>query len=233
MQKPKVTAILVAAGKGTRMGANINKQYIELQKKPIIAHTLGVFQQAPLIDKIILVVGEKEIDFCKKNIVDKYDINKVSAIVKGGKERTDSVYNGLRAIDEACDVVVIHDGARPFVTEGMLAAAISTAKDMGAAIIGVPVKDTIKVINEDMQVANTPAREFLWAIQTPQAFNFSLLKGAYEQRAQFHGLTDDAMLLEKLGYPVKVLMGSYENIKITTPDDLLLAQEILKKGENQ
>lgn len=230
MANRKVSAILVAAGKGKRMGANINKQYIQLKGKPIVAHTLSVFEKSAMIDEVILVVGKEEVAYCRKHILEEYRFKKVTTIVPGGEERRDSVYQGLRAITAQPDLVVVHDGARPFVTEAMLQESLEEASKIGAAILGVPVKDTIKVVDENGQVVSTPSRESLWAVQTPQVFRFQLLLEAHNH-GELKEMTDDAMLVEALGHPVKVIRGSYENIKITTPDDLLLAEEILKKGE--
>ncbi|GAB6085533.1 2-C-methyl-D-erythritol 4-phosphate cytidylyltransferase [Alkaliphilus crotonatoxidans] len=231
MGKIKTTAIIVAAGKGTRMGANINKQYIQLLGKPLLAHTLSVFERSPLVEEIILVVGKDEIPYCQIHIVEGYRFKKVSRIVEGGKERRESVYKGLLAAESFPELVVVHDGARPFLTEAMLQEVLREAKEVGAAILAVPVKDTIKVVDEKQLVVSTPFRESLWAVQTPQAFRYSLLKDAHCQ-GQLPGITDDAMLVEALGHPVKVVMGSYSNLKITTPEDLLLAEEIIKKGES-
>jgi 2-C-methyl-D-erythritol 4-phosphate cytidylyltransferase len=154
----------------------------------------------------------------------------VVSIVEGGSERQDSVYNGLKAIHNDCDIVLIHDGARPFVTHNIIEEGINIANKTGACIAAVPVKDTIKVASENMDVVNTPNREALWAVQTPQFFKYQLLMGAYEKLQNSNlKATDDAMLIEELGYPVKIINGSYENIKITTPEDLILGEGILKK----
>ncbi len=229
----KTIAIIVAAGKGKRMGKGYNKQYIFLADKPIVAHTIEVFENMDLIDEIILVVGKGEIDLAKKDIIHKYNFKKVVKIVEGGTERQDSVYNGLKAIDGNCDIVLIHDGARPFVTDNIIEKSIKAAKDAGACVVAVRVKDTIKVVNKNMEVDYTPDRDILWAVQTPQTFRYKLLSEAYG-RLQTGNIkvTDDAMLIEKLGHTVRIVEGSYENIKITTPEDLILGEGILKKREN-
>ncbi|QUH19843.1 2-C-methyl-D-erythritol 4-phosphate cytidylyltransferase [Alkaliphilus sp. B6464] len=225
----KTSAIIVAAGKGRRMGREYNKQYILLGNKPIVAHTIEVFEDSSLIDEIILVVGKGEVDLIKQIIIDKYNFKKVISIVEGGDRRQDSVYNGLRAIGNNCNIVLIHDGARPFITDSIIEEGIDVANKTGACIAAVPVKDTIKVSNESMDVVNTPNRETLWAVQTPQVFKYQLVMDAYEKLQNSNiEATDDAMIIERLGYTVKIIKGSYENIKITTPEDLILGEGILK-----
>ncbi|SDL27102.1 2-C-methyl-D-erythritol 4-phosphate cytidylyltransferase [Natronincola ferrireducens] len=228
----KVVAIVVAAGKGKRMGNDFNKQYILLKNKPIIAHTLEVFEKSNVIDEVILVVGKEEIDFNQEKIIKRYGFQKISKVIAGGRERQDSVYQGLVEVPKDCDIVVIHDGARPFVKEAMLINSIKTAEVKGAAVIGVPVKDTIKKVKDTLEVMETPERKYLWSIQTPQVFRYELIRKAYE--AVIGGdilVTDDAMAVEMLGHPVKIVEGSYENIKITTPEDLIMGERILQKEE--
>ena len=230
----KASVIIVAAGKGSRMDRGYNKQYIILEDKPIIAHTIEVFENNNLIDEIILVVGKGEVELVKESIIKKYNFNKVTKVVEGGKERRDSVYNGLKHVDSGCYVTLVHDGARPFITSDIIEEGIAVAKDMGACITAVPVKDTIKVVDVNMNVMDTPNREELRAIQTPQFFKYDLLLKAYDKLENSDMIaTDDAMLVEKLGCVVKVINGSYENIKITTPEDLILGEGILRmrKGE--
>lgn len=227
----KVTAIIAAAGQGKRMGAGHNKQYLQLMGKPIIIHTLKIFQQSDLIDNIILVIPEAEITHCKQ-ILSSYDMNGID-IVAGGKERQDSVYNGLLKADTA-EIVVVHDGARPLLALNHLEKIVTEAKTNKAAILAVPVKDTIKVANPQGIIQNTPNRSSLWAAQTPQAFKRQLLMKAYQIATadRYYG-TDDASLVERLGEPVIVVSGSYENIKVTTPDDLIIAEAILQRREEQ
>ncbi|AOY78220.1 2-C-methyl-D-erythritol 4-phosphate cytidylyltransferase [Clostridium formicaceticum] len=212
------------------MGQGFNKQYILLKKKPIIAHTLTVFEESEYIDEILLVVGENEINFTTENIIKKYGFKKVIQVISGGKERQDSVYAGLLAIKDLCEIVLIHDGARPFLEKKLIQKTIDVAKNMGAAITGMPVKDTIKIINDKMEVVDTPDRSQLWGVQTPQAFQYRLLKSAYDNiMTEGVFVTDDAMALERYGHAVAVVQGSYENIKITTPEDLLVAESILRR----
>ncbi|NLM03528.1 MAG: 2-C-methyl-D-erythritol 4-phosphate cytidylyltransferase [Clostridiales bacterium] len=226
----KVVAIIVAAGRGKRMGMDFNKQFILLNNKPILAYTLEKFEKTESIDEIVLVVGKDEIGFVKENIIDKYSIKKVSKIVAGGKERQDSVYNGLLAVKEHCSIILIHDGARPFIEEELIEKSIDMARKMGAVVVAVPVKDTIKRVDNDMKVIDTLKRDELWSIQTPQTFQYKLLKKAYDlNRENKDIVTDDAMMVERLGGTVNILKGSYKNIKITTPEDLIIAENILKE----
>ncbi len=214
------------------MGKGYNKQYIILKDKPIVAHTIKTFEESNLIDEIILVVGKGEVKKAKEDIIEKYNFKKVTNVIEGGKERYDSVFNGLKATNKECNIVLIHDGARPFVTEDIIKDGIESVTETKATITAVPVKDTIKTINTNNEVESTPARNTLWSVQTPQFFEYALLINAYEnfQHSSME-ITDDAMLVENLGHIVKVINGSYENIKITTPEDLILGEGILKNRE--
>lgn len=218
----KTVAIITAAGYGKRMGRP--KQFIEIGCKPILERTLTVFNGTKVVDEMILVVNPEDVERSKK-----LKFSKLKKIIAGGKERQDSVFNGLKALPEDAEIVAIHDGARPFVSEQIIEKAISEAKDFGAVVVGVPVKDTIKsVTSNGNRVTGTLNRDELWAAQTPQVFKKDIIVRAYQCK---HRVTDDAMLVEKLGIPVKMVMGSYQNIKITTTEDLKIAQGILKKGE--
>lgn len=226
----KVSAIIVAAGKGKRMERNYNKQYIHLEGKPILAHTLKQFENHEKVDEIVIVVGQGEVEFCRETIAEKFNFSKVRTIVEGGAERYHSVHNGIKAVSEECEVVLIHDGARPFVTGEIINESIASANTYGCSIVGMPVKDTIKIINEEGFVKETPKREDLWLVQTPQAFKKELILQAHQKREKENrSVTDDAMLVEALGLKVKMIKGSYENIKITTPEDLEIGQGILKR----
>lgn len=224
-----VSVIIAAAGMSNRMGSKINKQFIIIDNKPILAHAIDKFEHSPYIDEIVVVTKESEVEYCKKEIVKKYNFKKVSKIVKGGKERQDSIYNGIMALNEKTDIVLTHDGARPFVRLESIAKGIEGASKYGACVIGVPLKDTIKVVDTKDQVHHTPNRALLWAAQTPQCFTIELLKEGYEY-AISEGIvgTDDSSLVEKKGYTIKMLMGSYDNIKITTPEDLIVANSLVK-----
>ena len=220
--------VIVAAGTGSRMNMGINKQFIKLEGKEIIAYTIEKFYNNSNIEDIVVVVKEDESEFFKKEILDKYNFKNVK-IAYGGKERQDSVYNGLKLLDEKCDVVLIHDGARPFVSDKIIDKSIEEAKEHKAIVVGVPVKDTIKVIDNDKNIVDTPNRSVLWAVQTPQTFDYNILIDAYKDafKNKFYG-TDDAMLVERIGYKVKMLEGSYNNIKITTLEDLNIGSQILR-----
>lgn len=220
--------VIVAAGTGSRMNMGINKQFIKLEGKEIIAYTIEKFYNNSNIEDIVVVVKEDESEFFKKEILDKYNFKNVK-IAYGGKERQDSVYNGLKLLDEKCDVVLIHDGARPFVSDKIIDKSIEEAKEHKAIVVGVPVKDTIKVIDNDKNIVDTPNRSVLWAVQTPQTFEYNILIDAYKDafKNKFYG-TDDAMLVERIGYKVKMLEGSYNNIKITTQEDLNIGSQILR-----
>ena len=224
------SVVIVSAGRGSRMKADINKQFLKLKGKEVIAHTIDKFYNNKNIDEIVVVVKEDEADFFRRNIIDKYGYKNIK-IAFGGKERQDSVFNGLKAVNERCDFVLIHDGARPFVTDEIIKNSIECAKKNKCVIVGVPVKDTIKIINKDNEVCDTPNRSTLWSIQTPQVFEYSSIIKAHQMAKEenYYG-TDDSMLMEHFGYNVKVVEGSYNNIKITTPEDLKIGEEILKEN---
>lgn len=220
--------VIVAAGTGSRMKMGINKQFIKLEGKEIIAYTIEKFYNNSNIEDIVVVVKEDESEFFKKEILDKYNFKNIK-IAYGGKERQDSVYNGLKLLDKKCDVVLIHDGARPFVSDKIIYNCIEEVKEHKAIVVGVPVKDTIKIIDNDKNIVDTPNRSVLWAVQTPQTFDYNILIDAYKDayKSGFYG-TDDAMLVERIGYKVKMVEGSYNNIKITTQEDLSVGSQILK-----
>lgn len=223
-------AIIPAAGMGKRMGASINKQYLLLQGKPILAHTLQRFQDSPLIHGIIVVTPLDEIPFCKQDVVERYNLNKVLEIVPGGAERQNSVHNGLKALGQYADpsdIVLIHDGVRPMVNEQQLEESIRIARQGIAALVAVPAKDTIKVVKDGL-VQETPDRTTIWQAQTPQTFQYNDILSAYNQAEQdgFLG-TDDCSLFERYNGNVTIVSGSYCNIKITTPEDLLLAEAFM------
>ncbi|HEY9062097.1 MAG TPA: 2-C-methyl-D-erythritol 4-phosphate cytidylyltransferase [Pseudobacteroides sp.] len=224
-----VSAIIVAAGSGTRMNMEKNKMYIDVGAKPLLARTIQVFQESSLIDEIILVTGSGDIVFCKQHIIDWYDLNKVKKIVAGGKERQNSVYNGLCEVCERTDVVLIHDGARPFINDEIIKNSIDAAVLYGAAGVAVPVKDTIKVSDEEAYIKDTPDRKYLWAIQTPQSFKYDIVLNAHRRAVEDGYIgTDDAVLVERMGHRMKLIMGSYYNIKITTMEDIAFANAIVE-----
>lgn len=224
-----ITALIPAAGYGTRMGSVQNKQFMLLNGKPVLIHTLEVFAGEALISDVIVITREDEVEYCK-DLLQKYSFSKKVTVVAGGKERQHSVWNGLQHVPDECNIVVIHDGARPLLLPQILHVALQTAQSYPAVVVGVPVKDTIKKVGTDGIVISTPERAGLWAIQTPQIFAKDIVVKAYSQAWEKGILaTDDSALVEALGEKVKILQGSYENIKITTPEDILFAEAILKK----
>jgi len=210
------------------MGGSRSKQYLEIASKPIIAHTLQVFQEAPFVDQIILVSPAAEIPF-SHDLIASYSIDKVFRVVEGGAERQDSIRKGLEAVDSSTDIVIVHDGVRPFIKSEMLEESVNIALKYGAALVAVPVKDTVKKTEEGSVIKTIP-RSNLWLAQTPQTFTYDLIRDAYKN-AFLKGIigTDDASLVEALGKEVRIVMGSYDNIKITTPEDLLFAEAIIKE----
>ena len=228
-----VSVVIAAAGMSNRMGSKINKQFLAIDNKPILAHSIEKFEKCKYIDEIIVVTKEEEVDYCRKEIIKKYGFNKVSNIIKGGRERQDSIYNGLLALNERTDIVLTHDGARPFVKIETIEEGIKGVIEHGACVIGVPVKDTIKVVDQEDKVHHTPKRSLLWAAQTPQCFWADLLKNGYEMASKEGILgTDDSSLVERTGHKIKMIMGSYDNIKITTPEDLIIAESFLKDRDH-
>ena len=221
----KVSAIIPAAGLGIRMGANVPKQFLLLDGKPILHHTLSVLSQCSIVDEIVVVVSDKEVEKTRQEIQRSHP--KVTKIIAGGKERQDSVSNGLLNLDSGTDIVVVHDGVRPFVSSDLVRETVEAARDFGAAIAAIPVSDTIKKVNDEGLVERTVDRGGLWRVQTPQTFQVSLLKEAFEKaRADnFYG-TDESSLIEYMGRDVKVIPGSEFNIKITRSDDLILGEKI-------
>lgn len=236
MRKKKYAAVVLSAGKGTRMNSATPKQYLMLEEKPVLYYSLQAFEKS-MIDEIILVTGEDDIEYCQKEIVEKYGFMKVKEITMGGKERYHSVFCGLTKLQEEKqppDYVMIHDGARPFLNDGIIQRCAEAVEEFQACIAGMPVKDTIKIADGCLFAQETPERKYVWQIQTPQVFEFSLIYRAYEElirrekKGETFFVTDDAMVLEIIcNKKVKLVEGSYENIKITTPEDLKLAKVFL------
>ncbi len=234
MQKKKCTAIVLAGGQGKRMGSTVQKQYLELSGKPILWYAIAAFETSPVIDDIILVVGEGQETYCEKEIVKRYGLQKVSQIVQGGAERYHSVWNGLQKVEDG--YVFIHDGARPFVTEDIIGRAYEEVQRYKACVAGMPVKDTIKIADEACFSKETPDRKDVWMIQTPQVFEAELIKKAYGILIEKGdtSVTDDAMVVERmLQQKVKFVTGSYKNIKITTPEDLEIAKVFVELEEKK
>ncbi len=223
----KITAIVLAAGKGSRMQSKTKKQFIEINGKPLLWYSLFAFEKSG-VDQIILVTGESDIEFCKNQIVDKYCFTKVTDVVAGGKERYQSVENGLKKVKG--EIVLIHDGARPFITQEVIERCIEGAEKYEACVAGVPAKDTIKITNDEGVVVNTPDRRNVWITQTPQAFSSELIINAYNsiKKEKSVNITDDAMVVENFAnHPVRFVEGDYRNIKVTTPEDINVAKTFL------
>ena len=223
-----ISAIILAGGKGKRMGSAISKQFIDIKGKPIIYYTLKKFSENKKIDNIIVVLPEDEVKYFKENILKKYEL-RINKIVIGGKERQDSVYNALKSLkNSSTDIVLIHDGARPFISDRIINEGIKFAEIYGAAAPGVMPKDTIKVKNEKNFSVDTPNRVNLVSIQTPQVFKFDEILECHE-KIRYNGemVTDDTMVVEKYGYSVYLYDGEYTNIKVTTPEDLILAERLI------
>ena len=224
----RVCTLIPAAGKGSRMARSVKKPYLKLAKKPILAHTIQRFEKNTAVDAICVIVDEADFNECRKNVLEPYPFTKVQELVAGGETRQRSVYNGLRALSTDVDFVIVHDGVRPFVKDETIFACLAAADECGAAAAAVPVKDTIKIADANGFIVETPAREQLWTVQTPQVFRKSLLEEAHQtaQKRQITG-TDDAALVEQLGFPVKLVESSYTNLKITTPVDLQVAETLI------
>ena len=230
----KTIAIVLAGGRGSRMKSSTPKQYMLINQKPVIYYALRAFEDSP-VDEIILVAGENDLSYCREEIVKRFGFKKVVRVVAGGKERYHSVMNGLQAIEqrEAEAYVLIHDGARPCVSQEIIARCIDDVLQYHACVAAVPAKDTIKIADADGFAELTPDRGRVWQIQTPQVFDLLLVKNAYTQMLSDERrgtITDDAMVVEQYtDTKVKLTMGAYENIKITTPEDIVLAQRLLQQ----
>ena len=227
----KSAAIVLAAGQGKRMQSHVQKQFLLLNGRPLITYALEAFENSP-VDQIILVAGPDEIRYCQEEIAEKYGFSKVTKVSAGGRERYHSVYEGLKAA-EGAEYVLIHDGARPLLDQEMISRSLEGAKEYGACVVGMPVKDTIKTSGADGFVESTPDRSALWQVQTPQAFYYPWILEAYKKlfsREEYQqGVTDDGMVLESMtAHKVKLIEGSYFNIKVTTPEDMAVAEALLE-----
>lgn len=234
-KKERAVAIVLAAGSGTRMGSSIKKQYMLIKDRPVIYYSLKAFEESR-VDETVLVVSPGDIPYCREEIVEKYGFKKVRHIVEGGRERYHSVAVGINKVPD-CDYIFIHDGARPLVTAEIIERAFSCVRRYKACVVGMPVKDTIKIADEEGNIASTPNRNLTWLVQTPQTFAAPLIRKAYrslmekEEELKKSGLviTDDAMVVETItGQKVRLIEGSYENIKITTPEDILTAENFFR-----
>lgn len=230
VEKMNASAVIVAAGKGIRMGYTVNKVYLTIAGKPVLYYSIKIFDEIDWIKEIVVVVSKEEMEYCKENVVKKYIFKKPIKLVEGGSERQYSVYNGIMNTMVDCEIIAIHDGARPLIEKETVINALKEAYLYKAVSLGVPVKDTIKVVDGEKFILNTPDRKYLWAIQTPQIFEKNLIIKAHQKALEDEFLgTDDTVLVERLGYKVKVVEGDYRNIKLTTSEDLIIAEAFLKK----
>jgi 2-C-methyl-D-erythritol 4-phosphate cytidylyltransferase len=227
----QVVAVIPAAGSGARMGLSRAKQFVDLCGKPVLAVTLSHFQECDLVDKTVVVIPHDDVDYCLREIVDRYGLTKVFKVIAGGESRQDSVRRGVEAVANCCRWVLIHDGVRPLVTRGLLARVIKAARRFRAVITGLPIKETVKEVDSQGRVLRSIDRRRLWLIQTPQVFRWEDINLAHQQ-ALINGweeAPDDAFLIEKMEIPVKIIQGMEQNIKVTTPQDLELARFIISR----
>lgn len=231
-QKLFTSCILVAAGSGSRMGKGVSKQFLRIGAMPVLSMTIKTFELCDGIDEIIVVMNKNDIERCRAEIIEPYSFKKIAAVIEGGKTRQESGYRGICAASGTADILIVHDGARPFVDSDTIMRGIRAAEEYGASCAAVPAKDTIKQADEAGFVTATPDRSGLWHVQTPQTFRYDILKKAHEKAIEqgFTG-TDDSMLVERLGQKLKLVEGSYFNIKITTKADLLFAEAIAREKE--
>jgi len=222
----KVTALVPAAGKGKRLKHGIDKAFVKINSKPLIVHTLESLEKSQSINDIVLVVGKDELARARR-LVRHFRLSRVREIVAGGAKRSDSVMNGLKAVGGDTDIVLIHDGARPCVTTKVIEDCLTAVLKYGSACVSVPVKPTIKTVKGGY-IINTPVRKTLWEAQTPQGFKRSIILEAYKDAGLRKKATDDSALAELRGYKVRVVPGDYRNIKVTTPEDIVLAEQLLK-----
>lgn len=227
--KSNCSVIIPAAGQGKRMGSDIKKQYLKIGDKAIVLHTIEKFIKLKSINEIIVVIAKEDIEYFNNEILSTCDPNKIKTTI-GGKERQESVYNGLKAMSDNAEIVLIHDGARPFIYEEDINKMIEASSIYGACVMGVKVKDTIKIVDEEGYIVSTPERSKLWSIQTPQGFKRDIIIEAHKKAKEDNYIgTDDGVLVERLGHRVRIIEGSYENIKITTAEDLLFGETITRK----
>lgn len=229
----RIVAVVPAGGTGKRMGAGTPKQFLMLDGVPMMLHALRALERAPSVTEVVLVVPKDERDRALAEVVERYGLKKVLKVVPGGATRQESVHHGLNEVDEEAEIVVVHDAVRPFITADLIERSIEAARKHGGAIVAVPMKDTPKQAGPDGLIQKTLDRAGLWLAQTPQTFRRALVVEAYRKAALAHvHATDDAALAERLGHAVAIVEGSWENIKITTPEDMILAEAILaaRKG---
>lgn len=224
-----VSAVIVAAGRGVRMQSDTRKQYLQVAGRPVLVHTLLKFDACPLIDHICLVVPDDDLDFCRHRLIADGQVKKPVQFVAGGRHRQQSVYNGLKSLDNKKGLVAIHDGVRPLVDPLLITACIRAAETSGACAPGMPAYDTIKRVSGEGTIAGTVARKGLWLVQTPQVFRYAIIIEAHDRALHDDYVgTDDAALVERIGFPVTLISGSKSNIKVTTAEDLTMAAALLK-----
>lgn len=229
----KLRVVIAAAGRGSRMKSGTNKQYMLLDGRPILSYCLDFFERQEVVDAIVVICGAEERDYCQSEIIQRFKYRKVTAVLPGGRERQDSIWVGLQNLGDDTGLVVVHDGARPFISGEVWTRLVAAAREWGAAIPGVVSKDTLKLVDQDGFVQQTLPRSSVFAIQTPQIFKYDELVAAYRhaQEDNFQG-TDDASLFERYIGRVKVVVGDYRNLKITTPEDIKIAEALLQQDDN-
>lgn len=226
-----VVALIAAAGRGTRMRGELEKQFMLLGDKPLLVHTVEHFQQCDAVDRVIISVALERVEYCRQEIVANYQLGKVAAVVPGGKVRQESVYRALQRVSPATDLVVTHDGVRPFLFGDVLVRAIGAARECGAAVVAVPESDTVKEVSREGVICGTMDRRRLWRVQTPQVFAYDVLHEAFARAsADGYVATDEAELVERTGHEVRVVPGSIWNIKITAAEDMALAEFLLARA---
>ena len=224
----KTVVLIPAAGKGKRMDSPVKKPYLVLADKPVLSHTIERFEHNSAIDDIFLIVHKSDFDVCKNTVLKPYNYKKVRGLVPGGETRQASVFNGLSVLTDDVEYVIIHDGVRPFISDEIIANCLEATAEWGASVAAVPVKETIKFADQNHFIDHTPDRALLWRVQTPQVFRKTVIETAHKNASQgCSGAPDDATLVERLGAPIKLVMGSYKNVKLTTPEDLQLAETII------
>ncbi|HSN04861.1 MAG TPA: 2-C-methyl-D-erythritol 4-phosphate cytidylyltransferase [Nitrospira sp.] len=227
-QTPRVVAVVPAAGKGLRMGGAVPKQFLSLGGEPIVVHSLRALQSAACVHEIILAVPQADLDYCVNDLAIRYGFSKITKVVPGGKERQDSVRHALEHVADETEIVVVHDAVRPFLTVKMLEDVVAAARQVGGAIVALPMRDTVKEVGAGHRIRRTIDRQPLWLAQTPQAFRRTWLQEAHRKaHAENVHATDDAFLFEWAGHPVVVVEGSGENIKVTRPEDMIIGEAIL------
>jgi 2-C-methyl-D-erythritol 4-phosphate cytidylyltransferase len=224
--------VVAAAGKGSRMKSDINKQYMLINSRPVLSYSLDFFEQMDVVEEIVVIASEQDLDYCESEVIKRYKYSKVSAVLSGGKERQDSVLAGLQKLGTDTDLVAVHDGARPLLSSGVFLRVLKEAEEWGAAIPGVASKDTLKMVDGERLTAQTLNRAAIYAIQTPQIFKYRDIMTAYQKayKENFLG-TDDASLFERYIGRVKVVEGDYNNLKITTPEDLIIAEALMASSK--